>query len=105
MSTTTIDPFANVRTHNRPCKVGDCDLTAVGRGWCAIHYQRWYRSGSDPSAWQPVARHTDDLVCVCIDPDPDGIGECQNRGCRRPWFSAAYVEELRAVLASGSIDR
>lgn len=28
------------------CSVDDCDRTAVARGWCFPHYQRWRRTGS-----------------------------------------------------------
>lgn len=32
-----------------PCVIADCDRPQKGRGWCAKHYQRWFRSGGDPT--------------------------------------------------------
>lgn len=34
---------------NGQCSVDQCQSTAVSRGWCNIHYQRWYKHG-DPLA-------------------------------------------------------
>jgi hypothetical protein len=39
-----------------PCAVGACDRTAVTRGWCGKHYQRWVEYG-DPEA--PLRRNRD----------------------------------------------
>ncbi|WP_454044687.1 hypothetical protein [Cellulosimicrobium sp. Marseille-Q8652] len=30
----------------RACTVDGCDLRAVARGWCRLHYNRWHRTGS-----------------------------------------------------------
>lgn len=32
---------------SRICSIPDCDKPAVARGWCSVHYQRWYAHG-DP---------------------------------------------------------
>ena len=28
------------------CRQPDCEAPATSRGWCRVHYQRWYRTGS-----------------------------------------------------------
>lgn len=35
-----------------PCKVDGCDDPAKSRGWCRLHYSRWYRHG-DPTVVMP----------------------------------------------------
>lgn len=37
---------------NRTCSVDGCTTPARTRGWCKIHYQRWYRTG-DPLGIRP----------------------------------------------------
>lgn len=33
------------------CQVFGCGRSTKGRGWCAMHYDRWYRTGTtEPSA-------------------------------------------------------
>lgn len=31
------------------CSVQDCEGKAITRGWCKIHYNRWYLRGGDPA--------------------------------------------------------
>lgn len=44
---------AHLRTYPRktvgvdPCKIPDCEKLVFGRGWCALHYGSWWRTG-DP---------------------------------------------------------
>ena len=40
------------------CSVDGCDRLVVSRGWCGMHYQRWYHHG-DPMFQRPKA----DPVC------------------------------------------
>lgn len=38
---------------NEPtCAIDDCGATVLSRGWCRLHYGRWYRYG-DPAATAP----------------------------------------------------
>src|SRR5258705_8607003 len=32
------------------CSIDGCEKEARARGWCWVHYYRWYRNGSDPLA-------------------------------------------------------
>ena len=41
-----------------------------------------------------ASEETGPFVCVCDEPDPVAPNdEC--RGCRRPWYTADYVEAMR----------
>lgn len=64
------------------CAVDGCDRTHWARGWCQMHYKRWWRTG-DPSAFRPRSRaeYQTQWFCVCVDPVTDGLGECQT--CHR----------------------
>jgi hypothetical protein len=53
-----------------------CDGPTWRREYCHRHY-RWFLAGTldQPHPW------VNPLVCVCPDPDCDGIGECST--CHR----------------------
>lgn len=37
----------SARMADKPlCKIEGCDKPVYGRGWCRLHYRRWYRTGS-----------------------------------------------------------
>jgi 5-methylcytosine-specific restriction endonuclease McrA len=53
-----------------PCAVEGCDRPAWQRGWCQMHYSRWYRSGS---LGEPSSRRT-----------PVAAQRCKADGCLNP---------------------
>ena len=69
------------------CTVEECDRGGrLRRGWCDVHYQRWYTHGTTdllpprPERWMcecppGVAVYSDDIgECqVCFRPDPERI--------------------------------
>jgi len=42
----------------RVCTVAGCVRASRGRGWCPAHYNYWWRTGADPSAWVPYESFT-----------------------------------------------
>ena len=63
------------------CSIPDCDRRARRRGWCDLHYGRWWRTGTTT---QPLRGWVNPLVCVCPEPDADprrDYGMCQT--CKR----------------------
>ena len=67
----------------RTCSVEGCERPHSGRGYCAVHYQHWYRWG-DPLMWAPP-RQT-----VCSFP-----------GCDKPFESRGYCTGHARQLRSG----
>lgn len=61
------------------CAVRGCEEPRHLAGWCRAHFDEKVRGRRAPS----TARGSGPLECVCPEPDPDSVGECQNRGCRR----------------------
>ena len=59
-------------TVDRICSVADCAKPIKGRGWCQVHYQRWYKFG-DPNvpvkdvSVDPVARFADGVAVGAVD--------------------------------------
>jgi hypothetical protein len=52
------------------CAVEGCDRSAAARGFCAMHYLRWWRHG-DPLVVLPAGGpRSPSLVCRCSAPDP-----------------------------------
>lgn len=67
------------------CAVHSCTELVHARHLCRHHYRAWQRQAlTDPhttlagylSTTRPE-RDPEPLVCVCLVPEPDGIGECQ----------------------------
>lgn len=40
-------PRIRVLSDSPTCKIEDCERMVFGRGWCAMHWKRWYKHG-DP---------------------------------------------------------
>lgn len=51
------------------CAVNSCEIEATTRGWCNVHYQRWYRLGN-PSAGGPLVGRN--------------VGACKAQRCFKP---------------------
>jgi hypothetical protein len=49
------NPARRVAGSSSVCSVEDCEREIQARGWCRLHYQRWYRRG-DPLA-VPQSKH------------------------------------------------
>ncbi len=54
----------------RHCREDDCDRPVTTRGWCAMHYKRWLRTGSPVRSERPT--------------------ECAVEGCDRPAASQGW---------------
>lgn len=66
------------------CSIDSCDNTHYGRGWCAVHYERWRRNG-DVDAGRPV---------VAKRPG----GGCSVDDCDRPHSAGGLCASHRARL-------
>lgn len=70
------------------CSVAGCDGTAKTRGWCQVHYMRWYTTG-DVRADVPVVRRPKGRTCTVP-------------GCGRPHQGRGYCDgHLRRFLVNG----
>lgn len=60
------------------------------------------RLGDPPVRPRPYGSAREPFECVCDDPRPDSVGECQNDGCRRgvmaDWYARTreYAARLRS---------
>lgn len=80
------------------CVIDDCYEPISARGLCKAHYDHAYWSGSLNT--YPLASERPFVpVCVCDDPQPDGLGECRRcrmgytpglMECRAEWI--AYLQ-------------
>lgn len=106
----------------RDCDEDDCTRPHYARGWCPLHYKRWYRTGS-PLGGAPVAtcsvascdrqaksrgwchahdqrwrNHGDVLADIPL----QAPGRCRAPGCGRPSHARGWCQaHYRRVLASG----
>lgn len=71
-------------SENRECSIDGCTSLAKRRGWCDVHYIRWYRLG-DPVAMRrgPAAEVTDEPAC--------SIEGCRRRLMARGWCATHYA--------------
>lgn len=66
---------------NETCSLASCDRRAKKRGWCGMHYLRWYRHG-DPTYEAP--HHTKCSMAGCDnEPRSARSGICEMHYCRR----------------------
>ncbi len=59
-----------VNPRDTPCKVSGCEKPSRKRGWCGMHYQRWYLEGDPGEAGSRRTRRTSDT--------------CEIEGCEKP---------------------
>lgn len=78
----------------RLCGLAGCDRVHEARNLCAMHYQR-QRKGLLLDAPVNARNLLDDVpyVCVCEDPEPDGIGQCAT--CARLVVTYAHANRDR----------
>lgn len=58
-------------TATRPCTVAGCDRTVHAKGFCVRHYQKWRRTGVDPTAdHNPPPAHPPVVVACPEDLEP-----------------------------------
>lgn len=87
----------------RICKEPDCDRSARSRGWCPMHYKRWWsgKPVAGPSQHQPVTET--ERFCM--------IDGCRRRLAARGWCAMHYLrwKEGRPMLdpppADSAFDR
>jgi hypothetical protein len=53
----------------RICEVEGCDRAHAGRGWCALHLNRWYRNDTTDD----LGRTIDPIVSPSDHPFRDGL--------------------------------
>lgn len=53
------DPLGAPPPRPTTCSVETCEAAILARGWCSMHWNRWYRHGStdDPIAGNPLWKH------------------------------------------------
>jgi len=56
------------------CNVEGCERPHLARGWCHLHYYRWYKNAdtAKPLRLSPEPQ----WVCKCLNPVVTEIGEC-----------------------------
>lgn len=54
----------------KKCVIEGCDHRAITRGWCATHYDRWWRTG-DVDAGRPIRTLTRRVSDICAYQDCD----------------------------------
>ena len=52
---------SNKRRSRIPCSVEDCKRFQVARGYCSLHYQRWYKHGDPDCVLESVSSRTKDI--------------------------------------------
>ncbi len=60
----------------KPCAISGCPKPAKNRGWCGMHYMRWYKHGDTSSTQSPQRQMTlEDHFSLFVDKSV-GIDEC-----------------------------
>lgn len=90
------------------CAVQDCDRSAIARGWCNRHYQRWRKHG-DPQVVLPkgmsaeylasVRPHRDPTPITCGHPDRKHYAKGLCSPCYHTIRNKPWREKNRAKLA------
>lgn len=107
-----------------PCSEPDCDRRAYARGWCAMHYKRWLRTGSPVRGERPTtcavdgcerARRSWDWCHthyqrwrahgdVQADRPLRAVTPCRARECERPSHARGYCQtHYKRLLATGDV--
>lgn len=55
------------------CTIDNCDLPVLNRGWCSIHYGRWYRHGNPLAGRTMVGEPLKFLIAVA---SKRGVEQC-----------------------------
>ena len=55
----------------RTCSIEGCERKHYGRGWCAMHWQRWHKHGDPLAGGTPHLRWPDSLL-QRMEPQPNG---------------------------------
>lgn len=69
------EPEPTTDPDRRTCTENDCDRPATTRGWCAMHYKRWLRTGSPVRGQQAT-------FCA--------VDACERQAKSRGWCHAHY---------------
>jgi hypothetical protein len=84
------------------CAVIGCGRLVKARHLCAHHYRR-YQAGVLTEPHTTLAGFlahdgTEELVCHCADPEPDGIGQCDHCGRKVVTFVAPPLHDTYRQL-------
>lgn len=71
---------------DRTCTIDGCDRKHYGRGWCGVHYQRWWNHG-DPLLVKPQHRVRSKGAVCAVD---DCEGDASANGAARGWCGKHY---------------
>lgn len=57
--------FVDVPAKGQPCSIDGCPKPALARGWCSMHYMRWYTNGDPGPAGKIQRRRRPCKVADC----------------------------------------
>lgn len=77
------------------CKVEKCERTPFCRGWCKLHYQRWYRHGEPGDAAPRYVRHPS--------PEESFAARTERRGDCLIWTGAIDAAGYGTIRVSGKM--
>ena len=87
------------------CSIDGCDRKHYGRGYCSMHYQRWYKQGdplapsrkwighpkpAEPRFWAKVAVAGDDECWEWLGTKESGYGYLHSRVNGKKWKTRAH---------------